>query len=234
MQLFCFTFAGGTASFFDPLEQSLGTPIEVVKLEYAGHGARHRESFYDSFSQLAADLLEIIRKHHHIGEDYAFLGYSMGSISAVEVLKRVLSSDEMPPPVHMFLAAHEPYVKRELLGLGAADRDELIKARTIEFGGIPERLIQNKSFWRVYLPIYRADYSLIWNYDFQRLDLKSDIPATVFYSEKDTPLDGIMQWKRFFGGSCEFIEYEGNHFFIQKHCREMADVIKRSLLQDEL
>lgn len=234
MQLFCFTFAGGTAAFFDPLEQNLGASIEVVKLEYAGHGARHRESFYDSFSRLAEDLFEIIQERRRGSEDYAFLGYSMGSISAVEVLKRVLHSNEMPPPVHMFLAAHEPYVKRELLGLSAADRDELIKARTIEFGGIPERLIENRSFWRVYLPIYRADYSLIWNYDFQHLDLKSNIPATVFYSETDTPLDGITQWTRFFSGKCEFVKYEGNHFFIQKHCREMADVIKRSLLQDEL
>lgn len=234
MQLFCFTFAGGNASFFDPLEQCLGTSIEVVKLEYAGHGSRHREGFYHSFSQLAEDLFGIIQKRYHIGEDYAFLGYSMGSISAVEVLKQILNSCEMPPPVYMFLAAHEPCTKSEMIGYSEKDQDELVKARTIQFGGIPKTLVDNGSFWRVYLPIYRADYTLIGNYDFHRLDLESKIPTTVFYSETDTPYADIAQWRRIFVGKCEFVRYDGTHFFIQEHCQEMADVIRRSLLQDEL
>lgn len=235
MQLFCFTFAGGNASFFDPLEKCLGgTSIEIVKLEYAGHGTRHRESFYHSFSQLAEDLFVAIRKCYHMGEDYAFLGYSMGSISAVEVLKQILKSGEMPPPVHMFLAAHEPCTKSELMGYSAEDQDELVKARTIQFGGIPESLVDNRSFWRVYLPIYRADYALIGSYDFQRLNLESRIPTTVFYSETDTLYADMAQWKKVFVGECKFVRYEGTHFFIQEHCQEMADVIKRSLLRDEL
>lgn len=233
MQLYCFTFAGGNASFFDPLEQYLAPSIEVVKLEYAGHGARHRESFYKSFSQLAEDLYGVIRSCYRRGEDYALLGYSMGSIAAVEALKKILCFNEMPPPVHIFLGAHEPHTKSELMGYSEKDRDELIKTRTIQFGGIPERLIKNKSFWRVYLPIYRADYTLIGSYDFQGLDLESRIPTTIFYSETDTPYADMAQWKRFFVGECKFVRYEGSHFFIQEHCQEMADVIKGSLL-DEL
>ena len=234
MQLFCFTFAGGSASFFDTLEQHIGAFIEVVKLEYAGHGTRRRESFYNSFSQLAEDLYGVIRSYYRKGEDYALFGYSMGSISAVETLKKILCFSEMPRPVHMFLAAHEPRTKSELAGYSAADQDEGVKARTIRFGGIPERLIDNKSFWRVYLPVYRADYTLIKNYNFQCLDLKSEIPATIFYSETDTPYADMAQWKRFFVGECGFVRYEGSHFFIQEHCQEMANVIRRSLLRDEL
>lgn len=234
MQLFCFTFAGGSASFFDALEKCIGTSIEVVKLEYAGHGARHRERFYDSFSQLAEDLYGVIRSRYRREESYALLGYSMGSIAAVETLREIICLNKMPPPVHMFLGAHEPHAKSELMGYGEDERDELVKARTIRFGGVPESLVDNKSFWRLYLPIYRADYTLIGSYDFQRLYLESKIPATVFYSETDTPYANMTQWKRVFIGTCKFVRYEGNHFFIQEHCQEMADVIKESLLQDEL
>lgn len=234
MQLFCFTFAGGNASFFDTLEQYIGSSVEVVKLEYAGHGTRRRESFYNSFSHLAEDLCRVIRSYHRKDEDYALFGYSMGSIAAVETLKKILRIDEISPPVHMFLAAHEPYTKSELAGYSEREQDEFVKARTIRFGGIPDNLIENKVFWRVFLPIYRADYTLIGNYDFQLLNLKSEIPATVFYSETDTPYVDMSQWKRFFVGECGFVRYEGGHFFIQEHCQEMADVIRRSLLQDEL
>lgn len=234
MQLFCFTYAGGSASFFDPLERYIGTSIKMVKLEYAGHGTRRRESFYNSFSQLAEDLYGVIRSCCHRSEDYALLGYSMGSIAVVETLKTILQRHEMSPPVHIFLSAHEPYIKSELIKYSEADGDELVKARTMQFGGIPESLVNNKSFWRVYLPVYRADYALIGNYDFQCLRLESKIPATVFYSEKDTPYADVAQWKHLFVGECNFVRYEGNHFFIQEHCQEMADVIRRSLLRDEL
>ena len=230
MQLFCFTFAGGNASFYDALEQCMGASIELVKLEYAGHGTRRREEFYNSFSQLAEDLYRVIRSRYRRDEDYALMGYSMGSISAVETLKKILYFKEMQPPVHMFLAAHEPCTKSVLMRYSEKDSDELVKARTIQFGAIPESLVDNRSFWRVYLPVFRADYALIGSYDFQRLDLESKIPTTVFYSETDTPYTDMSQWKRFFVGECEFVRYEGTHFFIQEHCQEMADVIKGCLL----
>lgn len=234
MQLFCFTFAGGSASSFDTLERCIGPSIEVVKLEYAGHGARRREGFYDSFSQLAEDLYGTIESRYRAGGGYALLGYSMGCISAVETLKKILSFNEMPPPVRMFLAAHEPRTRSGPMGRGEKERDEWVKARTIQLGGVPEKLVDNKTFWRVYLPVCRADHTLIGGYDLQRLDLESKIPTTVFYSETDTPYADMTGWKRFFVGECEFVRYEGNHFFIQKHCQEMADVIKERLLRDEL
>ena len=79
-------------------------------------------------------------------------------------------------------------------------------------------------FWRTYLPIYRADYTLIGKYDFDKLDIVVDIPTTVFYSEMDTPLREVKEWERFF--SCEFYEFSGSHFFISKHHKEMGKIIK--------
>ena len=166
------------------------------------------------------------------GDDYALLGYSMGSISAVEMLDKILKDENMNPPKRVFLGAHEPYTKLELANYDSAESDELVKQRTITFGGVSERLINNKSFWRVYLPIYKADYALIGRFNFDELELKTDIPVTVFYSQSDTPLEVIQDWKKFFIGECEFLEYTGNHFFINEHCGEIADAIKGRLVNN--
>ena len=77
----------------------------------------------------------------------------------------------------------------------------------------------------MYLPIYRADYSIIGKYSFEELSLKTATPATVFYSEKDTPRSEMELWKNYFVGECEFFQYEGTHFFIQNHHAEMAKII---------
>ena len=108
----------------------------------------------------------------------------------------------------------------------AAELDEWVKARTIRFGAVSEKLLNNRTFWRTYLPLYRADYGLISGYRFEALRLSTDVPATVFYSQTDTPIGDMRQWRRYFTGPCDFHCFEGNHFFIRDHQGRMAEIIK--------
>lgn len=222
-QLFCFTYAGGNAAFFDVIEKDL-PELELVKLEYSGHGTRHKEPFYQDFDELTDDMFRLLRERYSGGK-YSLFGYSMGTIALAEVLKRIIDDSMMRKPTHIFLAAHEPHSKAELIGFSDDKLDEWVKDRTIKFGAVPEKLLNNKSFWRMYLPIYRADYSIIGKYSFEELSLKTATPATVFYSEKDTPRSEMELWKNYFVGECEFFQYEGTHFFIQNHHAEMAKII---------
>lgn len=75
------------------------------------------------------------------------------------------------------------------------------------------------------MPIYRADYTIIGNYEFEKLDIRTTIPLTVFYSETDTPLDEMKQWEKYFTGTVEYKRFDGNHFFIREHHSEMAQII---------
>lgn len=226
-QLYCFTYAGGSASFFDGIERDL-PELEVVKLEYSGHGTRHREPFYRSFDELAEDMYRLL-KERYIGGSYALFGYSMGTIALVEVLKRIIADPDMDDPCHVFLAAHEPHSKAELIGFTENELDEWVKSRTVKFGAVPDKLIYNQSFWRMYLPIYRADYSLIGKYSFEDLSLRTTIAATIFYSETDTPRTDMELWKRYFSGDCKLYQYGGTHFFMQKHHAEIAGVIRAEM-----
>ena len=229
-QLFCFTYAGGSASFYDEIGEYL-PGVSLVKPEYAGHGARRGEPFYDNFDEMAEDMLRVLRQSWN-GGAYALLGYSMGAIVLAEVLRRINDCVGLPLPCRAFLAAHEPHTKAELAGFSPQDLDEWVKERTIRFGALPERIVQNRVFWRIYLPLFRADYALISKYRFEDLSLRTEVPLTAFYSETDTPLAEMQQWKRYFTGFCEFIRYEGSHFFIRRHQSEVAAVIRARLAAD--
>ncbi len=227
-QLFCFTYAGGNATFFDSIEKDL-PEIELIKPDYSGHGKRHKEPYYTCFDELSDDLFNILNSAYTGGE-YSLFGYSMGTITLVEVLKRILTTPGMKQPDNVFLAAHEPHSKAELAGFTDDELDEWVKERTIRFGAVPEKLIHNNSFWRMYLPLYRADYSIIGKYRFENLYLSSSIPATVFYSESDTPRSEMELWRKYFTGECDFLKYEGTHFFIQQHHAEMAVIIREKMM----
>ncbi|MBQ9901025.1 MAG: thioesterase [Clostridia bacterium] len=222
-QLFCLTYAGGSAEFYDVIRDSV-TGVEVVSLEYSGHGTRRKEPFYNDFAELADDLYEEIKKRRN-GEAYGLFGYSMGSISLVEILKRILDRKEISPPVSLFIAAHKPLSWREFHRVSSDGLDEWARNRTIQFGAVPEKLMENKSFWRMYLPLYRADYSLIGRYRFEEMPLRTDIPAHIFYSETDTAYEDMKLWKHIFTGECAFHRFEGNHFFIRQHYAEISQII---------
>lgn len=233
MKLISFTFAGGTSSFYDQLKKELTPEIELIALEYAGHGNRHREPFYSDFAELANDMIAKIEDILVKEESYAILGYSMGSISAIEVLIKVLQRQKKLP-IHVFLAAHEPFTKERLQNFDNEEMDDSLKTHIIQFGAVPEKLINNHSFWRMYLPVYRADYSIIGKYRFEVLDFTSTISTTIFYSESDTPYCDMKSWKKYFIGECDFVECSGNHFFMKEHYREIAQVIKKKMMKYEV
>lgn len=233
MQLFCFPYAGGTADFFSQLEPWFPVSIELMNLDYPGHGARRREPLCQSFSQLAGDLYAAVKSKYRPGESYALFGYSMGSVAAAEVLCQILQKGELPSPVRVFLAAHGPAVKGELRGFRGDEADEWVKRRTISLGGVPEKLLENRTFWRVYLPLFRADYTLITNYDFDKLTLACEIPLTCLYGSQDALSEEIGKWERYFQGECEFVEFEGNHFFMTEHRQALAELIANRLERGE-
>lgn len=225
MQLFCFTHAGGKASFFDTIETEINQ-YSVVKFEYPGHGNRYKEPFCSTFEDMVSDVLQQF-ENSYIGGLYAFFGYSMGVLVLVEVLRRLINSKHTLP-IRVFIAAHEPLPRKELSFKEDGCFDDQIKSITLQFGGIPQKLISNNSFWRLYLPIYRSDYKLIRQYMTIGVNLKTDIPATVFYSSSDTPTEKIQMWGKHFIGDCFFYEFSGTHFFIQNHHKEMAQIIDSS------
>lgn len=229
MQVFCFTHAGGTATFYNQLQGYLEPEYEVNKLEYSGHGNRRKENYYTDFDELAMDMYREIQGKYNPDDEYALIGYSMGTISVVEVLRIIMKKGELPLPKHIFLAAHEPRTMSISCDYIGKDFDKYVKERMICFGGIPENLIDKECFWRMYLPIFRADFTILSKYDFDSLRLRSNIPTTIFYSEKDTSYLEMKKWKNYFTGTCDFVAYSGNHFFIYEKCKEIADVIIEKL-----
>ena len=228
MQLFCFTYAGGTAEFYDMFNNKLNKDIEVVAFDYAGSGKRFKEPFYKDFDELSNDMYEKVKDN--LNGDYFLFGYSMGSLVLAKVLELIINKKEIPLPKCVFLNAHEPKPKSEIRDIKGDELDEIIKKHTLKFGGIPKELIKNKSFWRMYLPIYRSHFTLLHNFDF-KFNFKTSVPAVICYSESDIKREDILLWNNFFIGTVEYNGLMGNHFFIKDHTQFICDLINTKLIE---
>ena len=234
--LLCLTYAGGTRSFFGDIRADLTPEMEVVRYDYPGHGSRVKEPLPDTISAAAEDIYEKFLAEYgdaiNTGQaEYGIIGYSMGSIVAYELIRQIGTKGELKMPIHAFLAAHEPETRSVYGDIpeDIQDVDEYIKMRTIEFGGVPESLVDNATYWRIYMPLYKADYKMIGDYDFEAANWSCQVPATVFYSEEDKGREAMLPWRKYFTDKCNLVEYTGKHFFINEYHQDMAQVIKREM-----
>ncbi len=231
MKLFCFPYAGGNADFFNDLRNFVASTepdIEVVALEYPGHGYRRKEDLLTNFKDLSGDMLNQIISQLN-GDDYALMGYSMGSIVVSETLKRISNRKTIAAPKMIFLSAHEPKTFDLLSGMSVESQEHAIKERTVSFGAVPDSLVNNETFWRIYLPLYKADYGMISKYNFDNLDLKTDIDTVIFYSDTDTPYESMKQWRKYYYGKVDYYQFDGNHFFIKEHLEEIGNIVVKKL-----
>ena len=228
IQLFCIPYAGGMANTFDDLKNRLSDEILVTPIEYAGHGTRKTEACYQDFRALAEDVCVQIKEKRRCGLPYAMFGYSMGSISVYEVIRRYFSDC---PPEHIFLASHEaPDVDWEGKAYARLEDDQFME-QLIGMGGFEEsnrKLLSNRFFRNLYFQPIREDYRLLAEY---RMDERYLLPVntTVFYSPNDISDEKIHSWDSFDGAGIEYIPMGENHFFIREHVEQMADIIRSRL-----
>lgn len=228
MQVFCLTYAGGTASFYDTIEKACDKNIEFIKFEYPGHGIKNKEKLCYSIDEVVEKFyLELKEKNN--GEPYAILGYSMGSLIAIYALQYIYLKNEKQLPNHIFICAHCPHIIVKLNEINENNIDDYVKKRTVEFDAIPNKLLNNNIFWRMYLPIYKADYTMINTFDIESFKFKTSVPATVFYGKNDIASQNISDWNKFFDKEIEYIGYNSGHFFIKEYYKDMAMVIQERL-----
>lgn len=204
--------------------------MDVIAIEYPGHGLRSKEPLCENMHELAEDMVSMMKLKGDLDRPYSLLGYSMGTIVALAVYE-LLAKRGYRKPQNMFLAAHFPSSNSEYLRFKDAGMEKRVQEYVLEFGGIPNKVQNNATFWRVYLPIYQADFYAIGTYCFTDKKAAIDVPVVIFYAEDDTPYARMVKWKDYFGKECNFVCYNGNHFFIQAQYKNMAQVIKREIYE---
>lgn len=228
IQLVCISYAGGTAEAFSEVSSYLPKEIKTIALDYAGHGSRRMESFYETFEDMVEDMAIRIKENVDKTMPLALFGYSMGSVVAYELVARGMLERKAE---HLFLAAHE--APGEYWDSRAyEDMDDLNFLHKLqEFGGfrrLEDRFLDNRHFRKMLFDPIRADYHLISDYKLKH-DIRPGISTTMFYSPLDVPTEKIQKWENHFSVQPEFIEIGKNHFFINEYPQELAKLIAERL-----
>ena len=229
MKFICFPYACGKAADYHPFSDCLAT-IDVIAVELAGHGERFAEPAHAAMDPLIAHLQAELAPQ--LDTPFALFGHSMGAAIAYEFACRL-------PPLarthlcHLFVSAfHSPAFLRHQPARAAVHplTDERLIAILAQLGGSPRAVLTNSTLMQLFLPMLRADFSVIDRYRPQPYDPLT-CPITAFAGDQDASVDPATMacWRRCTQADFVLHVFAGDHFFIRHNVAKMADVIARRL-----
>lgn len=147
MKLFCFPHAGGSSSIYlkwnNVIENT--SKLEIIPLEYKGHGYRMDEDFYNDFDEMVDDMLKCVSDKLVQGDPFMIFGHSMGAYVAFKIAN--LLEKKQIYAKHLFLSggAAPCYWTGNKKKVSDLPDDEFIN-EMISYGGIEDEYLDNPEY----------------------------------------------------------------------------------------
>lgn len=232
IRLFCFPYAGSSAVVtYKFISDHAPEDVEVCMVEFPGRGSRMTEGLISDISIVVNEIYDNLLKFLDI--PYAFLGHSMGALTAYELGKKIQQNNLMLP-YKLYLSAHRaPQLKRNGKTIYKLNDDEFLD-ELILMKGIDSELLKHDELLKLFAPIIRNDYELCETYSFKGGG-KLKIPFHVFAGSEDEYVkpDDLKLWSELTTVSISTDIIEGDHFFIIKEKQKFLKIFL-PLLEDDL
>ncbi len=216
VRLFCFPFAGGTASTYRAWPELLDERIEVCPVELPGRGGRAGEAPISDMAALRdrmlADLAPLLDR------PVALFGHSMGAKLAFEIASQL--GDRV---VHLFASA-APAPNVEPPRIAHLDDEAFLEALRA-LGGTPEALLTETSVMDAHLTRLRADTAANESPSVPPRRLSCGITVLAGTADRLVPMDAARAWETFAGGRFRLVSVEAGHFFLSDAAQRVANEI---------
>ena len=226
LRLFCFYYAGGSASFYAGWNNFLADDIGVYPYEIAGHGERAGESQAKSINEIAAEAAEAISRYSD--KPIILFGHSMGGDIAYKTAY-LLENEYKISLKGLFISGSVPCFadagKYNNIIMTELDDDEFCRD-LIEFGAIDKRIFRIRNFNELYLPVIRNDFNLTESFVPDKGE-KVNCDITIYGGESDRIIPSLLLggWDDFTNGSIKVKIMNGEHFFVRQHIEDICNDI---------
>lgn len=212
IRLFCFHYAGATASIFRTWQGAFPEEVDVIAVQLPGREYRLAEPLLTDMKEIAPQVAEVLPPL--LDKPYVFFGHSMGVLLGFDVIRILRAQGLRPPEMLIASGRNAPSFRWLDAGLQELPDDQFIAA-VRDYNGTPEALLAEESLRDLWLPRLRADLTVSGTYEYVE-QRPLDCPITVLVGEKDRLVSkaGLEAWLTQTTGGVRFFHYPGNHFFL--------------------
>lgn len=229
LRLYCFPFAGGAAHAYSPWGRQFSENIEVRAVQLPGRGPRVTEPLFERIEPLVDAVTKALLDEWSQGP-FALYGHSMGGCIVFELARR-LRQLRGPQPVAVAISGRPSPtsgVERERR-LSEMSDDDLWSELAV-YNGTPPELLADPEVRRFFLPIVRADFTIVDNYTcVAQPPLDCPLNIAIGVLDPATPPDSETAWAIETTADCVIRRYNGDHFFIRSHAAEFVPTLDADL-----
>lgn len=229
IRLFCLPHAGAGTAMYNIWKRFLPAFVEVCPVQIPGREARLAEPSYTDCALLISEMTAALSMY--MDKPYAIFGHSMGALLALD-LARSLRSAGYPEPSFLFVSGRNAtHVPMKHGAIHQMPDGEFLTALATRYGGLPQEILDTPELLEVYLPILRADLTLLETHCYEALAPLS-CPISAFSGSEDPNVsaEGLQAWAEHTTGTFEAKWFNGNHFYLSGPSR--SDLL--GLLSDKL
>lgn len=197
--------------------------FEVISLELPGRGKRLGEPLLKDFGQAAEDMFRQVKQKLSPGP-FVMYGHSMGAYMTLRISNLLEKSGRTPVAIIVSGNAGPGLPGREKKRRYLMAREDF-KEELRKIGGAPEEFLENDELFSFFEPILRADFEVAENHGLEE-EPPAGAPLFAIMGSEEEHADKISNWSRFTRSAFRSDILKGGHFFIQKHPRRLASIIR--------
>jgi medium-chain acyl-[acyl-carrier-protein] hydrolase len=211
LRLFCFPYAGSSASIFRTWSDSLPVDVEACPVQFPGRGTRLLETPFTRLTPLIEALAQALVPL--LDKPFAFFGHSLGALVGFE-LARQLRRQSGVQPVRLFVAADRaPQIPRRDRPIHALPEGEFMdELRRLK--GIPGKVLEEAELMQIMLTVLRADFAVYETYVYAtEPPLHCPITAVGGLQDQRVTRGDLEAWREQTSGAFSLRMFPGDHFF---------------------
>jgi len=225
-RLFCFPYAGGSASTYAKWPNKFNDNVELVLIQPPGRGSRFNEVAHTSMESIVLELME--SASYITSLPYVFFGHSLGSRVSFELLLKLQASNFPAPEYLIASGSRAPHVPRPGASSYNLPQHEFIEVLK-SYGGTPKEIFEQPELMRTLLPLLRADFKI--SDTFQSKIISINCPLLVLGGDADNIVstEQLKAWSEVSNGNIQIRLIKGDHFFIDSQQQLVIDNIQNLL-----
>jgi len=214
LRLFCFPHAGGGAGAFRAWPSRLAPRVDVCPIQLPGRENRLRERAFTTITPLIEKLADVLQPYLDV--PFALFGHSMGGLVSFE-LSRQLRRDHRPGPFHLLVACIRAPQRPKSPPISQLPDDAFLQAMSDRYGGMPTAVLRSAELLELYLPVLRADFTLLDNYTYVPAEpLACPISAFGGMQDRAFSQEDLAAWREQTRGTFKVRMLPGSHFLINE------------------